>query len=130
MKCGVNLVIPRPVGASHNVEIVEFAPRNCSYHVISLWNEYEITIMHRNRLIKLPRSIHPLDSASVGWLSVMVIRFFEIGFIWRILWIMLMWRQTRPVAYRGNNFDEDQPLGRLICIHKVLHSPQRIGLST
>src|SRR6266849_790744 len=130
MKCGVNLVIPRPVGASHNVEIVEFAPRNCSYHVISLWNEYEIAIMHGDRLIKLPRSIHPLDGASVGWLNVMVIRFFEICFIWRIFCIMLMWRETRPVACRSNDFDKDQPLGLLICIQQVLHSPERIALSS
>src|SRR5258708_7012583 len=130
MKCGVILILPCPLGARNNLEIVEFAPRTCPYHVISLWNEYEIPIMHGNRLIKLPRSIHPLDSASVGWLSVMVIRFFEIGFIWRIFCIMLMWRETRPVACRGNNFDEDQPLGLLICIQQVLHSPERIALST
>src|SRR5438876_5925894 len=130
MKCGVNLVIPRPVGTSHNIEIVEFAPRNCSYHVVSLWNQHEITVMHGNRLIKLSRTIHALDGASVSWLNVMVIRFFEIGFIWRILCIMLVWRETRPVTCRGNNFNKDQPLGLLICIQQVLHLPECIALSS
>src|SRR5579864_8550922 len=130
MKCGVNLVIPRPVGTSHNVEIVEFAPRNCSYHVISLWNQHEVTIMYCNCLIELSWTIHSLDGASVSWLNVMVIRFFEIGFIWRILCIVLVRRETRPVARRSNDFDNDQPLGLLICIQQVLHSPERITLSS
>ena len=130
MECGIDLVMPLAMWASHHIEIVEITAGNRRHNVISLRNQDQLPIVDSDRFIKSLVIVHTLEGKPIGWLNVMVICFLKIGLIRRVLSIVFMWRERGPVASRSDHLDKDQALRFLIGIQDVLDAALRVALST
>src|SRR5260370_41042225 len=83
-KCGIHLVIPYTMRASHHVEIGEFRSRCRRDDVIPLGNQDDIPIMDCDGFIKFLDSVYTLKGKAIVRLHMMVVGFHELG---RVRWI-------------------------------------------
>src|SRR5258708_14760386 len=128
-KCGIDLVIPYTMRASHHVEIVEFTSRCRRDDVIALGNQDDIPIMDCDGFIKFLASVYTLKGKAIGRLNMMVIGFLEVGLMRWILGIVFMWRKRGPVTSRSDDLDNDQALRFLVGIQDVLDAALRVALT-
>src|SRR5438876_4522653 len=72
MECGIDLVMPLAMWASHHIEIVEITAGNRRHNVISLRNQDQVPIVDSDRFIKPLVIVYTLEGKPIGWLNVMV----------------------------------------------------------
>src|SRR3989442_69714 len=129
-KCGIDLIMPGAMRASHNVEIVEITAWSCRDDVIALGHQHQVPIVDSDRFIKSLVRVHTLKGKPIGWLKVMVIGLLQVGLMGRILGIVFVRGERGPVASWGNDLNKDQALRFLIGIQDVLDAALRVALTT
>src|SRR5579875_1111995 len=97
--------------------------------MIDLWHKHEIAVVDGNRFVKAVVGVHTLEGETVAWLNMMVVGFFQVSFMRRILGIVFMGWKRGPVACRSDDLDKDQTLGLLIHVHNVLDTTPCIALA-
>ncbi len=127
MECRIDLIMPRTMRASHNVEIVEITAGRCRDDVIAFGNENQVPIVDSDRFIKSLVSVHALKGKPIGWLNVMVIGLLQVGLMRRVLGIVFVRGEGGPVASRGDDLDNDQTL-RCWCVVGALATAISISL--
>ena len=128
MECWIDLITPDAVRTSHDVEIVVIKAGSSRYDVIALGDQDQISIVDSDWFIISLVIVDTLKGEAIVWLNMMLIGFLQVGLMRRILSVVFVWGEARPVASRGDDLDHNQALRFLVGIQDVLDTALRVSL--
>src|SRR2546422_4755821 len=128
MECWIDLITPDAVRTSHDVEIVVIKAGSSRYDVIALWDQDQVSIVDSDRFVISLVIVDTLKGEAIVWLNMMVIGFLQVGLVRRVLSVVFVWGEARPVASRGDDLDHNQALRFLVGIQDVLDTALRVSL--
>ena len=98
------------------------------HRMVSLWNEHQLPVAHRHRLVDAPvRGVHLLHRESLRPLDPVVVNLFEIHLIRRVVHVVLVRRIARPVACRRKYLHHHQPLRQKSGRQHGVDLPRRVS---
>src|SRR5579884_2971435 len=83
--------------------------------------------MDSNRFDESRIVVHTLKGEPIGGLNRVVIGLLKVGLMWWVIGVVFVRGKRRPVASRGDDFDNDEAFCFLVSIQDVLYTAVRVS---